>query len=143
MKLIVQLSGRGWAHATISDGFEPLSMDLSYLSDGIGEMAASAAALLKGANETKFSFQDEPGEHVFVLTRGTQDSLRIEVFENRRNFERRLRTPVLTIQCAILDFVGQVFSNLHSLRTEEGDSYKERWGYDFPAEQYEFIRRNI
>jgi hypothetical protein len=143
LKLIVQLAGSGWADATVSDGSKELSTDISYISDGIGDMAAAAKAVLRGAATARFAFQHEPGEHVFLLTRGSSDSLRIEISENQRSFEGKLRAPVMTIDCSVLDFVGQVFSNLHALRLEEGDHYKERWKHDFPLEAYEFIRRVI
>jgi hypothetical protein len=141
LKLIVQLTGAGWADATVSDGRNELTTDISYISDGIAEMAAAARALLQGAQTARFAFQHEPGEHVFVLTRGSGDSVKIEIFENQRNFECKLGAPVMTISCAVLDFVGQVFSSLHALRIDEG--YKDRWRHEFPLDSYEFIQRVI
>ena len=143
LKLSVHLSGSGWADAIVADGGAELSIALSYISDGIGEMAAAAKALLQGAQTARFAFQDEPGEHVFVLTRGPEDSLKIEIFKNQRNFMRNLGAPVMTIHCAILDFVGQVFLSLHSLLLADGDSYKERWRHDFPLDDYRFIQAAI
>jgi hypothetical protein len=139
LKLVIQRLHAGWADALISDGRDELVMHISYISDGIGEMAAAAKALLQGARETKFAFQDEPGEHVFILTRGADDRIKIDVFENQRNFQAKPTSLVMTIDCAVLDFVGQVYSTLHSLRNDHGDGYKNIWRHDFPLEAYEFI----
>jgi hypothetical protein len=143
MKFVVQLSGRGWADAFLENDQQHLKADISYLSDGIGEMADAAVAILKGERSTKFSFQDEPGEHVFVLTRGKDDQLNIQVFENFKTFEGRLKNSVLKIDCAVLDFVGQVFSSLAAMQRNEGDAYKERWGYDFPKPAFDFLSKSF
>jgi hypothetical protein len=144
LRVSLHIAGAGWADATISNGHTELSIEaISYISDGIAEMAAAAKALLQGAETAAFAFQHEPGEHAFVLTRGPHDTLKIEIFENNRNFKGKSDTPVMTITCPVLDFVGQVFSVLHSWRIEHGDHYKERWRHDFPLDAYDFIRRTI
>jgi hypothetical protein len=141
MKLMIQLPEAGWCEATLVEADREVKMAISYIGDGIGEMAGAAVALLRGERSARFAFQDEPGEHAFELKRGMDDQLRIEVFENRRNFSHRMGERVLEIECAVLDFVGQVFSNLHKFKTEAGETYRKRWGHDFPEEAYEYLRK--
>lgn len=143
MQIIVQLAGAGWADGTISDGNQTLTMAISYIGDGIAEMAKAAVQLLRGERSAVFAFQEEPGEHVVVLTRGADDELQIEVFKNFKNFKGPKGQPIMTMKCSILDFVGQVFWNLHSIKVKEGDRYKERWRYDFPTADFEFLRKSL
>jgi len=79
MQLVYQLAGAGWADARISHNSKYRDMALSYLSDGLGDMAQAALGLVRGAREVSFSFQDEPGQHKWLLSRGEADSLRIRI----------------------------------------------------------------
>jgi hypothetical protein len=63
-------------------------------------MARSALPLLRGAREVSFSFQDEPGEHRWTLSRGEADSLRLRIFWSKDTFNHRFpgpRAPELSV----------------------------------------------
>jgi hypothetical protein len=146
MQLVYQLDGDGWASARISDGSSCRDMDVSYLSDALGEMAWSALQLLCGARESSFSFQDEPGEHRWTLSRGEADSLLVRIFWSEHNFNERFprrATEVFACNCSVLDFVGQVSHLLQDLLVEEGvEGYRRRWkNHDFPLDTFKAIQR--
>jgi len=146
MELVFQLGGAGWADARMSDGSRGRDMRVSYLCDALGEMARAALHLLRGSREAVFAFDDEPGEHRWVLTRGEADSLSIRIFWFDETFSsRRLGkgTEVFSCDCAVLDFVGPVFSVLHQILSNEGvEGYKRRWkNNEFPLDTYNEIRR--
>ena len=67
MELIYDLAGAGWAGARISDGLRHRDFSVSYLSDALGDMAKTAVRLLNGSREESFAFQDEPGEHRWMV----------------------------------------------------------------------------
>jgi hypothetical protein len=146
MELIYQLAGAGWADARISDGGRCRDMSVSYLSDALGDMARSALHLLRGSRDVSFAFEDEPGEHRWILTRGTSDSLRVRILWFKDTFSARLYdqgTEVFTCDCDVLDFVGQVSAVLQNIITDDGiDGYKRRWqNNDFPLDTFNEIQR--
>jgi hypothetical protein len=42
-------------------------MHVSYLSDALDDMAEAALCLLRGGREASFGFEDEPGEHRWIV----------------------------------------------------------------------------
>jgi hypothetical protein len=148
MELTYDLRDTGWACASISDGSRRRDLFASYISDALGDMAKAAAMLLNGSRDESFCFQDEPGEHRFVLSRGDADLLTIRVLWFERCFSGRadrFGEEVFRCQCAILDFVGQVFAILHTILMEHGlEGYKQAWGnQEFPVRAYDEIRRHL
>lgn len=148
MRIEYQLAGAGWADARISDGSSSREMEVSYLSDALGDMAQGALQMLRGAREVSFSFQDEPGEHRWTLIRGEEDSLRIRIFWSKEAFNHRFprhATEVFSCDCAVLDFVGQVSYVLQTLLLEEGlDGYRRRWlSHEFPLGVFNEIQRRL
>ena len=148
MELLYDLEGAGWAGARIADGSHHRDFSVSYLSDALGDMAKAAALLLNGSREETFFFQDEPGEHRFILSRGDADSLTICVLWFECSFcgrSERFGEEVFRCECTVLDFVGQVFANLHSILAERGlDGYKQAWrNHEFPVRAYDEIRRRL
>lgn len=148
MELVYDLKEDGWASVRIADAAQHLDFTCSYISDPLGSMATAAAMLLAGSREESFSFQDEPGEYRFVLTRGEADLLSIRVlwfdqsFSGRRN---RFGKQIFHCEWAVLDFVGQVFVRLHTIFTVHGlEGYKRIWrNGDFPVRAYEAISRQL
>jgi len=141
MKLIYQLAGAGWADARICDNSRCRDMAASYLSDALGDMARAALQLLGGGREASFSFQDDPGEHRWILSRGEEDSLRIRVLWFDDAFSPRppeRGAEVFTCDCTVLDFVGQVSFVLQNILAEVGvEGYQRRWrNHAFPIETF-------
>ena len=151
MKLIYKLGDAGWADASIADEGAQLECRISYLSDALGDMAQAAVQLLNGARATSFSFQDEPGEHRFLLTRGEADRLDIRVLSFKETFApqsahaEKQASVVFRSHCAVMDFVGQVSANLHDILTKFGlKGYKDAWTKDdFPMASYREIQRHL
>src|SRR5687768_15532173 len=112
----------GWADCHIAvDGHEA-TVTASYLSDGIGDLAASVASLLRGAPDSTIVFAEEPGEYRWTLERRDPDRVGIHV----------LATPglaanpgqgeiiVLDAECRLRTFAGQFASELRRLHDEFG-----------------------
>ena len=145
MEIIYQLAGAGWADARVRADHGYRDMSVSYLSDALGDMAAAAVALVRGARSARFAFQDEPGEHRWLLERGADDSLRIRVvwFEDTFAARRDDRgAEVFSCECTVLDFAGQVLSVLGSILEDHGvDGYRQQWQeHEFPMEAFERLR---
>jgi hypothetical protein len=146
MELDFHLGGAGWADICVRDGFAMLEMQASYLSDALGDMAQATLHLLRGAREATFAFEDEPGQHRWVLTRGDSDSLCIRIiwFEETYSWRRpEDGTEVFACDCTVMDFAGPVSHMLSLVLADEGiEGYKRRWkSNDFPLGTYHEIRR--
>ncbi len=147
MRINYQLAGSGWANAQVSESGRSLEMSASYLSDALGDMAQAAVSLLTGARVVTFSFQDEPGEHQWILTRGEFDALYVRVIWFPKTFGSGNKadsgTEVFACDCAVMDFVGQVFSTLNAVHEDEGvEGYKRRWkNNDFPSKSYQELQK--
>ncbi|MGV3754357.1 MAG: hypothetical protein ACO1QS_03170 [Verrucomicrobiota bacterium] len=147
MRITYQLAGSGWANALVSEGERTLEMSASYLSDALGDMAKAAVSLLTEAREVTFSFQDEPGEHQWILTRGEFDALHVRVVWFPKTFGSGNKAgsgiEVFACDCTVMDFVGQVFSTLNAVLHDEGlEGYKRRWkNNDFPLKAYQELQK--
>ncbi len=84
--------GRGWAEARISDGVNSCSFAPSYvLNDPLGELVEAVAALLRGEQEARCRWWNEPSEARWILRR-EGDALRISVLYFR-DFQVTVNRP--------------------------------------------------
>jgi len=58
-----ELTGSGWALATLAIGRRSAPMVTTYLNDSLGQLAGAVEALGKRAKKAKAVFMSEPGEH--------------------------------------------------------------------------------
>ena len=136
----------GWADfRLVVDGREA-TVTASYLSDGIGDLAASVASVLGGAPDSEATFAEEPGEYRWALERVGPDRLRVRISATRSLAAEPARGDVVILDgdCRLRTFAGQFASELERLRGLLGsEGYEERWGHRFPAEQLAAIRRSL
>jgi len=148
MEFSYDLSEEGWASVRIADGAGQLEFTCSRLSDALGDLAKGAAMLLGGSREEACALQDEPGEYRFLFTRGESDSLTIHILWFEKSFSgraNRFGQEVFRCECAVLDFVGQLFASLHRILVGRGlEGYRMTWrNHDFPVRAYEAIRQRL
>jgi hypothetical protein len=141
------LQHRG-AIATLEGGTGAVEVIASSLSDGLGDLVRSTAALVRGPEQATATVQwvDEPGERRWLLER-EGESLRVrllwfsEAFSRRRDEDGR---PEFVKDCRVAEFAGQVKSQFERLLAEHGpDGYAERWGYAFPQPAYDALAASI
>src|SRR4051812_48306980 len=80
MTLSYILHESGWATAAIAHDGKHREMRVSYLSDAVWRMLDAAIGLRNGAQEVRFGFTDEPGEHECVVTRNGSSGVQIRVY---------------------------------------------------------------
>jgi hypothetical protein len=126
----------GSAEAGIGDDVGHANMSVSYLTDALSDLLEVVWRSGNGEAEARCSWEDEPGEYRWILTRdGDEVHLRILEFSDR--YPSRpdevgsllfdTRQPWATLARAIA---------LGASRTLEkyGESeYRERWGKPFPT----------
>jgi hypothetical protein len=84
MEFIYRLTGAGWAEARIADASSTATVTASYLSDALRDLLRAVLLLLEGAAEARCSWEEEPGEFRWVLTRAGngQVDLKILAFDD-------------------------------------------------------------
>jgi hypothetical protein len=140
-----RLIGAGWSEATLSDRETAAEITASYLSDALGDLARGVILLLHGREDVTVSWKEEPGEYRwrFTLT-GDRLTVRILWFDSPYSTlpDDRGR-PVFQTACRLVDFAGQVTSQLRTLLETLGEAeYKRHWvSHDFPRAEYETLVR--
>ena len=138
LRLSYILHEHGWATASISDGEATVETDVSYLSDALGDLARAARGILRGMPEAAFRFQQEPGEHRFVVSR-EDDGVRVTVYRLSDTFSRaRTGEPVMVAECSLCEFATECINCLRRVLDEHGEAgYRQRWkNADFPWQEY-------
>jgi len=138
LHLSFTLTGRGSAIASIADGDAKVEIEVSYLSDALGDLARAVRGILRGLPETSCSFQMEPGEHRFVFSRKGDDVL-ITVVQFSETFSRqRDGNHLLELRCSPRELATACINCLREVRDLHGeDGYREQWvNADFPIIEY-------
>ena len=140
-----RLTGRGWSAATIADRETTVEITASYLSDALGNLARAVVGLLRGVEAARVSWYEEPGEYRWLVNRADETvSIRILWFDSQfpKRPDEEGRT-VFETTCRLVDFAGQVTSQLRALLESPGEAgYKEQWVlHDFPRAEYEALVR--
>jgi hypothetical protein len=147
MEITYDLTGGGWARASVSDGTANREMRVTYLSDALADIARAALELLRGARDISFSFQDEPGEHRWLLKRGEADTLHVRVLRFEDTFSTRTQggLEVFYSKCTVMDFVGQVCFVLQNILERVGlEGYRKLWrNSDFPLDTFNELQRRL
>jgi hypothetical protein len=130
------LVGTGWSACRVVLGDEQIEVTASYLSDALGNLSAGAVLLLEGADEVRFSFDEEPGEYRWIIRQANDEAhLRILGFDrlwgNQPDEEGQL---LLDTRLTPRDFARAVRDALVAVRDRFGPAgYRERWvDHDFP-----------
>lgn len=67
LKLEYELTGKGWATASIDNGDQRAEHRISYIGPGLEELLQAALGLTENKRRTIASFEDEPGENRWVF----------------------------------------------------------------------------
>jgi hypothetical protein len=140
VKVDYRLVGAGWAHCDVQIAGQQASVAASYLSDALGDMLASVAAVARGAEESTFSFHEEPQEVRWRLRRVGPERLRVRILRLEDAFHHlpdEVGELLLDAGCRTRTFAGQVLSAAQRILEEHGlAGYRAKWGmHDFPKER--------
>lgn len=138
LRLSYILHEHGWATASISDGETIIEMDVSYLSDALGDFARAARGIVRGLSEAMFDFVQEPGTHRIVLSRES-DRVRASVYRFSGASARSSRgEPVLVAEDSVRVFTTECINCLRRVLDEQGElGYRKRWkNAEFPLREY-------
>lgn len=128
VRLEYELTGHGWAAATLSDGDTSVEITASYLADALGELSRAVIALLKGASNARVAWAEEPGEYDWVFERqNDRVALRVLSFANEASTASdELGEVVFETDCRLKHLAGQLKSQLQALLESVGTEGYER-----------------
>lgn len=146
LSLTYNLIGTGWSECLVEIDGQRAELTASYLSDALGGLLRAVANLLRGVDDNSVSFDEEPGEYRWRLTRAGPEELRVRVLwfdEMWGNKPDEAGKVVFDARCRLRTFAGAVLSAAQHISDEYGtEGYRERWArHDFPLERLEEIRR--
>lgn len=134
------LVGTGWSTCVVRDDDKWVELTASYLSDALGNLAATAVILAQGADEARFSFDEEPGEYRWVIHgRGRDVRVRILAFKKLwGNEPDEVGEEVFATTCDRMVFGRAVLRALERVLEKFGsEGYKEKWvDADFPHREF-------
>jgi hypothetical protein len=145
--LAIELTGAGWAEASVEAGDARATLTASYLSDAPRDLVEAAIAVAGGADEASCSWAEEPGEHRWRMRREGGD-LEVEILGFDRLWGQEPDESgrvVFYARVRDVDFVRSVLRSMDALAERFGtDGYAERWGrYDYPGDQVERLREAL
>ena len=143
MQFSFELTGHGWARATVAGAHSTVELTASYLGDALGDLLRAVADVLDGASEAHFTWDEEPGEFRWSLLRRGGD---IEVLVTTFAFDEVWDDD----QTAFADVVAAeelallVSSAARDTLSQWGErGYLGRWGHPFPSESLARIGAQI
>ena len=142
-RLKFEIFGRGWIKVKISSDNNEYDVTGSYLSDCVFDTITASTALLLGANEIIFKWQEEPGEHRWLLLK-ENDELIIKIlffnneFNNKENESGKL---VFETRVSLIEYFRSLIRGIDRLIYNIGtDEYYKLWNYEFPIDKLDKLR---
>jgi hypothetical protein len=137
------LDGTGWSRATVADQDQTAHLTASYLSDALGDLTRATLALVRGARQATISWEEEPGEYRWLLTRTGGDlAIRILWFDDADTQQPdEAGRVVFATTCILTTFATALARQLQQLLDDLGvDGYKRQWvRHDFPLSELEAL----
>jgi hypothetical protein len=140
-----RLTGTGWAECDVCIDDAHITATASYLSDALGDLIRAVSNILDCAQESSFSFVEEPGEYRWHLTRKGDDriSVAIEWFDDWPETYSSPGKVLFARDCRLRTFAGAVYDACKQLLEQIGtEGYREKWiNNDFPLDQFERLKK--
>ena len=148
MKLEYEITGAGWADATIHGKDSSANVSASYLSDALGNFARGILAVLHDTGEARFSFDEEPGEFRWIFKKIEDSKYRLTILEfhelwgNKPDIKGK---KVFEETCSSHEFGMMALKALEDVLYHHGEKgYKEKWiEHEFPMSELNQIREII
>ena len=141
--LSYELTGAGWADATVSDGENQVWMIVSYLHDSLLDLANAALAIKNGANEAVAILLDEPGEHRLLFTALDEHQVKLVIrwYEDFASWQLcdeddyKIVFEASTQRQHVVTAISGALRTILEVHGEVG--YKQKWiEHEFPIAEY-------
>jgi hypothetical protein len=119
---------------------------VSFLSDAIYEIASKISMMDKDSEVIIITMQTEPGEYRFKISKISQELCLFQVFEMSDNFSSEaLEEGILLLSQEIktIRLARIIYRELTKMKDMGLDEYMDRWGAEFPIEEYRRLSDSI
>jgi len=143
MRFEFNLSGHGSADAELTDEVTHASIPASYISDALGDLLYAAWRITKGDSTSRCSWDDEPGEWRWIMTRNDRDvSLRVLWFDGRRppRADEHGEQIYQTRQDVGVFARAVALGASRTLADNGAGGFRDRWGKPFPTRKLEVLQ---
>lgn len=145
-ELRYRLTGIGWSEAVVADEHHRTVVTASHISDALALLIDAVATVAEDDSESRCSWEEEPGEHRWVLRR-TGDVLAVQVlsFASSQGAADIDGAVIFETEQPVLRVARAVFSAAQQLLDDLGpERYLDEWArYPFPFESLERLRRAL
>jgi hypothetical protein len=134
---VYRLTGTGWSECELTIDGAQIQLTASYTSDALRELLIATNLILGGNHEARATFDEEPGEYRWRLSRITENRLRIRIiwFEEVGALKPDVEGKLLfEANCGMKPFGQAVLDGCRQLVSELGtSSYARKWArHPFP-----------
>lgn len=148
MQISYKLVGSGWSECIIETAEIRVELSASYLSDALGNLVLSAAAIGSGFHAAEFGFDEEPGEYRWSVQLVENNLVRLRVLEFQELWGCRPTEEgklLVDISCTPLAYAQAVEACASAVLKEYGlKGYAERWDqHPFPSEALQLLQSSI
>ena len=145
MQFSYEITGRGWAEATITEGQQEARITVSYLTaDALGDLLAAVTAALGPLGRGMCSWQEEPGEYDWSFQRAGEDiEVAIDWYaEWREVLSDQTHKRIYEASTRATEAGSAFAAGAERLLATHGeDGYNDAWGRDpFPTERLQRLR---
>jgi hypothetical protein len=144
MRFEFRLTGHGSATAEIGDEASHVTIVASAISDPLGDLLHALWRLMEGEPETQCSWEDEPGEYRWIMTRleGVMELRVLEFDQSHPRLPDESGRLVLRTRQSLPAFARAIALGASRTLELNGDAgYRERWfGRPFPSRTLALIQ---
>jgi hypothetical protein len=145
INILITIELHGWIDIKLWESQKEITIEGSFLSDVIHDIANRISTLTEGANEVIIRIQAEPGEYrILIINCG--DNCLVEVYKFDDNFstddfaqgEIVFRS---SIEMALLH--KKFYTQITKLKKLGEEEYHIIWGCQFPNEAYQRLKKAV
>ncbi|MCC7037934.1 MAG: hypothetical protein IT560_11595 [Alphaproteobacteria bacterium] len=142
MNIDYKLTGLGWAECAIEINRTQCTTTASYLSDCLKYFIDATCSILKGNDESRFSFDEEPGEYRWILHSLSENTVKITIIAFAELWGEMADsdgTVIFQAETSKHSFATELKAALDRLLVLHGvEGYKEKWNeHEFPIISYQ------
>jgi hypothetical protein len=142
-----ELTGAGWAEATVGIDGSIVRVTASYLSNALDDLLRAVVNVVRGIPKNSFSFLEEPGEYCWQLQCIGEDQLSITItwYEDWQQLRELPGKVVFERSCRLRTFAGAVYDSSKRLIDHYGkQGYREKWvQHEFPSDRLDELQQAL
>jgi len=152
MKFTYELNGIGWANVELKLNHKECCFFPSYITDALSDLVQAIEVLMPECvaedevrSASTFTWNSEPAEHLWVLTRKDKETLNLQIRLYRDGVSDGKYELILDEDCFFDEFVKELVGALEEILYKHGIvGYKKQWcSGEFPLSGYIMLKHYL